>query len=956
MNQSKEISFPVVGIGSSAGGITALKEFLSNLTETDSEMAFVIVQHLSPEHKSTLAHMLQKHTRMPVQEVNDEMEIKPNHVYIIPPDSYMEIKDGRLHLTKPLPQHGKKLPIDYFFRSLAHHKQEQAVCIILSGAGTDGTLGLKAIKEESGMVMAQDPKTAEHNSMPRSAISTGLVDYILPPSELPSQLFNYIHYAFKQKANIPPLPTATDALQEIFNLLYNWIGYDFSQYKYNTIRRRIERRMAVKHIKRIEDYVAYLSQNSQEIEALFREILVGVTSFFREPEAFEYLKQQIIPGIFQEKSPGDTIRIWVPGCSTGEEAYSIAILVQEYLENIEQNYQVNIFATDIDSRAIEHARSGEYPINIAANISPERLKRFFYRDTNGSTYYIKNDIRDMLVFAEQNAAEDPPFTKLDLISCRNLLIFMDLELQKKLLYLFHYSLNENGYLFLGISETIGELTELFEPVGSSFKIYKRKSTLSYLRPAIKSSSPFIKSSGFPLRSPGKKEVSKSTNIRNLVEKKLLQNYTPTCAVVNESGEIIYIHGRSSNYLEPPQGEANINILQMARNGLRVELREAFRKVAAQKETVYYQGLKVRSHNEVLLVNLTVSPILEETSYLQDLIMVVFEDISVPQVSPPETAAAREIVNDKDKTIVNLEQELRDKEEYLQATIEELETSNEELQSLNEEYQSTNEELETSKEELQSVNEELSTVNTELQNKIEELSQAHNDIKNMLTGTGIGTLFVDTSLHIKRFTIKVTEIINLIESDIGRPLNHFSLNLKHEIDLVQEVISVLNTLKPQEFEVKTKDNIWYLVRIFPYRTTKNAIEGAVITFIEITEKKQLEENIHRLAVIVKDSNDAIIMLDFEGNILAWNPQAEHIYGWSENEVFNKNILEVVPGEKSEETLEMIQKLGKNTHVEPFQTKRLSRNGDEINIWLTASTLRNQEGIAYALVATERPVNT
>ncbi len=952
-NKGHEKGFPVVGIGASAGGFKALKEFFTHMTEdTESGIAFVLVQHLSPECKSNLRGLIEQFTEMPVQEVEDGMEILPNNIYIIPPNRYMVFVKGRLFLNKPVQQRGTRFSIDYFFCSLAESLRERSICILLSGAGNDGTLGLRAIKGEGGMTMVQDPETAESDSMPRSAINTGLVDYVLPPREMSAYLTSYVKYAVDKKKQqiISSVFKDEDLLQEILNHLCCQMGHDFSYYKQSTIKRRIERRMAVKQINRLEDYLAYLQTSSPEVKSLFKDMLVGVTSFFRDTEAFDIFKERVVPDLFSGKAPGDSIRIWVPGCSTGEEAYSIAILLQEQLEDLNQYYKVCIFATDIDSHAIKQARTGVYPASIASNVSPERLKRFFTWDADGNFYTIQKNIRDMLIFAEQNVIDDPPFTNIDLISCRNLLIFMNKELQKKIIQVMHYALKENGFMFLGSSETVGEFNDLFEPVDKSWKIYKKNGNVSYLRPVMRGFATSSKKEEFvnPTSLHKSSGESKIIAIRKLVERKLFRQYTPACVVVDKSGEALYIHGRTGKYLEPTSGEASMNILQMARDGLRMELRKAIRKAAVNEESIHCQGLRVMSNGEITTVNVTISPVTEEDPILQGLIMVIFEDIHLPESSASleEVAVTGDIVTDKDKHILVLEQELRDKEGYLQSTLEELEASNEELQSINEEYQSANEELETSKEELKAVNEELAMVNTEMQNKIEELSRSFNDTKNMLAGTEVGTIFVDKLLRIKRFTHPATEVINLIESDVGRPLSHFSLNLLNYENLIEDVQSVLDTLVPKEIEVQTKNGLWYKMRIMPYRTLENAIEGAVITFIDITN------SLNRLAVVVMDSRDAITVQDFEGTIHSWNPGAEKLYGWKEFQVLNKSINIVVPEEKQGEEMEKLKKLALNEDVEPYQTLRVTKEGRLINVFVTATTLVNQKEEPYAVATTER----
>lgn len=945
-------NFPIIGIGASAGGLETLEMFFTHLPDdTGISMSFIVVQHIPPDYKSILTELLKQYTKLQVYEAEDGMVIAPNSVYVIPANRELTIRKGRLCLNVPNRPRGLCLFIDILFRSLAQEQKERSVCIVFSGAGTDGTLGLKAVKDEGGMAMAQDPDTAAYKSMPRSAVDTGLVDYVLPPGEMPEYLISYIKHSFGKEKKLARLLSRkdTDSLQKILTLIHAHTGHDFSGYKQSTIVRRIERRLAVNMIEQQEDYLSFLQQNPAEVEALFRELLVGVTRFFRDTEAFDAVKEKIIPRLFENKRPGDSIRIWVPACSTGEEAYSLAILIREYLQGVKKHYKVQIFATDIDSRAIEYARSGFYPAGVAADVSPARLKRFFTWDPDCNTYQIEKAVRNMLVFAEQNATGDPPFSRLDMISCRNLLIYMDHELQKKVLHLFHYALNHSGFLFLGTSETISEFGDFFDAVDRRWRLYQSKGIMALHSVPKNFLSPLIKkpSQNKAILKDGKKSFGE------LVENELLQHYSPACVVTDTNGEILYIHGRTGKYLEPAQGEGSLNLLLMAREGLKLELNFAIRKVVMQKEPIRYRGLQVMGNGGDTFVNVTVSPVFEGISVLSSLIMVVFEEVVLPEGCDrwKEVAATGETVTDE--RIFALERELRNKEEYLQTVIEELETSNEEMQSTNEEFQSVNEELETSKEELHSLNEELLTVNSELQKKIDELSRSNNDMNNMLAGTGVGTVFVDHELRIKRFTPVATQLINLIQADIGRPITHIVSNIMDYYHLGEDVQEVLDTLIPKEIEVQTKPEKWYMMRILPYRTSQNTIEGAVINFIDFTEQK-IFQRMNRLAVVVHDSNDAVTMQDFEGLILAWNPGAEKMYGWSEEEALAMNIRDTIPENERENALDLIKDLAGHKKLEPFPTRRVTKDGEIIEVWMTATVLLNEEGKPYAVATTERRI--
>jgi len=859
--ETTETRFPIVGIGASAGGLAAFEAFFSGMpADVDPGMAFVLVQHLAPDHKSILTELIRRYTRMQVFEVEDGMKVAPNCAYIIPPGCDMAFLNGALQLLEPSAPRGQRMPIDFFFRSLAQDQHERAIGVVLSGTGSDGTLGVRAIKGEGGMVMAQNPESTEYDGMPRNAIGTGLVDFELPPAEMPAQLILYVNHAFgKSLRPVITAPKSENTLKKIFILLRAQTGHDFSSYKPSTIQRRIERRMAVHQVESMESYLKFIQTAPEEVDALFRDMLIGVTSFFRDTEAFKALEEQVIPRLFTTKRADSAIRIWVPGCSTGEEAYSLAILLAEHQESLNEKFRVLVFATDIDSHAIATARTGIYPASIAADLTPERLSRFFSPEPGEATFRIHKGIRDMLIFSEQNVIKDPPFSKLDLISCRNLLIYLNGDLQKKLIPLFHYALNPAGFLFLGTSETIGELQDLFSALDRKSRLYQRKEDhigiwhpggSQLLPPTMTPDTtpqPAAKKAAYPRKLP----------LRELTEQALLQEIIQVGALVNTQGDILYLYGRTGLYLEPTPGESGPNnILKMAREGLRRDLVTALHKAVQTKETVRRPGLRVKTNGDFTTVNLTVRSVATtpDASIEPPLYLIILEQAREPlfgnQLSPDRQKgkqSAETDSEDADSRINALKRELQAKDEYLQSTNEELETSNEELksaneelQSINEEMQSTNEELETSKEELQSVNEELATVNSELQTKVADLSRANNDMNNLLAGTGIATVFVDHQLRILRFTPTATKIINLIQTDIGRPVSHIVSNLTGYDKLTEDTQAVLDTLVPREAEVMSTGGRWYAMQIQPYRTIDNVIEGAVLTFVDITEAKKLQE--------------------------------------------------------------------------------------------------------------------
>ena len=867
--------FPIVGIGASAGGLAAFEAFFSGMpADTNPGMAFVLVQHLAPDHTSILTDLIRRYTRMTVFEVNDGMVVQPNCVYIIPPNCDMAFINGSLTLLEPAMPRGQRLPIDFFFRSLAQDQHERAIGIVLSGTGSDGTLGVRAIKGEGGMVMVQKIQSTEYDGMPCNAIATGLVDFELLPQEMPAKIIAYATQVFAnsyRRISVAERIPET-AIKKIFVLLRTQTGHDFSQYKPSTINRRIERRMAINQIELIDGYVKFLQRDPGEVKALFRDLLIGVTSFFRDSEAFKVMEERVVPKIFANKGEGALIRVWSAGCSTGEEAYSLAMLLAEGMESRKKSFAIQVFATDIDSQAIAVARAGVYPASIVTDVSHERLSRFFTIDPGDGHYRIHKGIRDMVVFSEQDVIKDPPFSKLDLISCRNVMIYMGSVLQNKLIPLFHYALNPEGSLFLGTSETIGDFNSLFTTLDNKNKLYQRKDDfLGTRRAAIDYFVPLLSAidQALPSRATGKQVFHEKIPLRELTEQTLLQQVIAAGALVNGHGDILYLHGRTGMFLEPAPGEVGINnILKMAREGLRNELTMALHKATSIKETVCHSGLNVRTNGHFTTVNLTVRPVTAGSgaSLESPLYLVILEEAPAG-TEVREHRSESSGGKDPDARIEALKQELRAKEEYLQSvneemqsSNEELKSSNEELQSVNEEMQSTNEELETSKEELQSVNEELSTVNTELQINMMEMTRLNNDMNNLLSGTGIATVFVDHQLRILRFTPTASEIINLILADTGRPVAHIVNNLVGYDRLVADSQAVLDTLIPKEAEVQTKDGRWFKLHIQPYRTVANVIEGAVMTFVDITEVVRTRASLALTSVDISELKKAVAEKD------------------------------------------------------------------------------------------------
>jgi two-component system CheB/CheR fusion protein len=966
-----DASFHIVGIGASAGGLAAFQAFFSGMP-TDPNMAFVLVQHLAPDHASILTDLIGRCTGLPVFEVEDSMVVRCNCIYIIPPDRDMALLNGALQLLKPNEQRGHRLPIDFFFRSLAQDQHARAVGIVLSGTGSDGTAGVRAIKGEFGMVMAQNPDSCEFDGMPRSAIATGLVDYILPPAEMPVQLMSY--YGRGKGTDLATI-NAENALKKIFVLLRAQTGHDFSEYKPTTIIRLLERRMAIHQIRAMDGYIDYLQQTPAEVETFFLNLLIGVTNFFREPHAFQALEEQVIPELFAgDPAGGDAIRVWSAGCSSGEEAYSIAILLQERMEALQRDYPIQLFATDIDPRRIATARAGVYPASIANDVSPQRLARFFVAEPDGSAYKIKEVIRDMVVFSTQDVIKDPPFSKLGLLSCRNLLIYFGAELQRKLIPLFHYALNPGGTLFLGTSEGVGDHDDLFTPLDRKAKLFKCKAAIHPMQHAARFQfmPPRVGLDAGLARVPGKIPFPVKLPLRELTEQALLEQIAPVGALVNGQGDILYLHGRTGRYLEPAPGETGVNnILKMARKGLRRDLEITLRTAVGTQAIASVPGLRVKTNGDFTLVDLTIRPVATAaTTPESPLYLVILEEspaggAAQPGAQPSPDAAQHDVESHAEARIAALEERLRARDEYVQSTQEELEkfneelkSSNEEMQSVNEELQSTNEELQTSKEELQSVNEELATVNTELQTKVSDLTRVNNDMSNLLAGTGIATIFVDRELRILRFTPAAGEIINLILSDVGRPVGHIASNLVNYDDLVADATAVLDTLIPREVKMQSTAGRWYVMRIRPYRTLDNVIEGAVITFVDITEMKRIEDDLAktkdlmRLAVVVHDAFDAITVQDLNGRVIAWNPAAQRMYGWSETEALLMNVRDRIPtGLLAVESLKL-SKLSPTEPLVPYSTQRLTKTGGVVDVWITATAMVNQTGQTYAIATTER----
>ena len=842
-----QLAVRVLGIGASAGGLAPLEEFLAAIPP-DSHMAYVVVQHLDPTHRALLPELLQRVTPMSVRQATHGMSIEPDCVYVIPPNAELSVVDDLLSLATPLEPRGMRLPINVLFSSLARAQGEQAIGVVLSGMGSDGTLGLQAIKAVGGLTAAQQPDTAQFDAMPRSAIDAKCADIIAPPGDLPASILACItqasaHVASAEPSAEPeaePWPESTP-LQRIFRLLQQRTGHDFSLYKHSSLQRRIERRMAIHRVATLTHYADFLQRNPQEIDLLFKEVLIGVTSFFRDSAVWEYLADTTLPEMLARQKGEHHLRAWVVGCSTGEEAYSLAMVFTEALEVLPRPHglTLQIFASDLSPDAIATARRGHYPADISKNVSAERLSRFFTARANG--YQINRDIRDLVLFAQQDVVLDPPFTRLDMISCRNLLIYFDQSLQRKLIPLFHYSLRAGGILLLGSSETVGRYTQLFAPLEPKLRLYLRQDNVQNrdIRLPFKSLPPLARTAKETPVSHSPSSSHLHDSLQAAADQVLLQLYAPAAVVVNGEGDIVYISGSTGKYLEPAAGKANWNFYAMVREGLRGPIASALRKAAKQSEPEHLHNLKVPlPGGATQCVDVTVQELREPTA-LKGMMIIVFRDTGLADKQRGKTATRQT----HSKELKQYQDEIQTLREENHASQEELQSANEELQSTNEELQSTNEELTTSKEEMQSMNEELQTINAEMQKKLDDLALAQSDMQNLLNSIDIAIVFLDQNLNVRRYTDRASKIINIRESDVGRPLSDLTTSLQYP-ELNEDAISTLNTLAFCEKQIFSNDGRWFTVRIMPYRRLDNVIDGVVITLLDITATKELEQDLRK----------------------------------------------------------------------------------------------------------------
>ena len=877
----------VVGIGASAGGLEALTTFLTHLP-LDTDFAFIIVTHLSPDRPSLLPELLQKHTLLPIHIVENGMALKANQIFICPEGKELALLNHRLQLIKCPKHSGAYHPIDTFLQSLAYDYQAQSIGIILSGTGTDGTLGIKAIKDVAGITFAQDPSTASYDGMPSSAIASSDIDFVLPAEDIATQLLAcYQSRADNSVRNKAEQSIDDESLYKILDLLHEQLGHDFSKYKISTLQRRIARRMSIHQLNDVQLYTQFLTDNPIEQEQLLQELLINVTSFFRDSEAFDALAAIALPLLFANKAYDYKLGIWVTACSTGEEAYSLAILFHEYSTKIGKPLRLQLFATDLDATCISKARTGIYPLSIASEVSAERLASYFSLKNN--EYRINKAIRETVIFAQHNIISDPPFTRMDLISCRNLLIYLDAELQKQIIPIFHYALNPDGILLLGSAESIGSYNELFSCLHPKWKFYQRLAEFNQvLNPLTVRKPLYNKRFEQSLKELAPELRTETTTLQ--VEHFLLDKYVPISFIINIKGKIFYIHGQSGAYLQPPTGLPNWNIIEMAREGLRFPLASTLRLAEKSTDNLFtHKNVTINNDGHIECIDLTIERI-NNPEALRNLFLVSIypHSLAAPELNAP-LLLRPSLPSEKD----NLEHELYFTKESLNAAIADLEISNEELQSSNEELQSTNEELETTKEEMQSLNEELSTINTALQKKIELLSEANDDMQNLLNGTDIASIFLDCDLHIKRYTRQAKNIFKLIESDTGRPLSDLASNLRYD-HLLDDAQQVLEALIIKELEVQTLANDWYLVRILPYRTTENIIDGLAINFININKLKVAELYAHQaylMTAIVNTVTQPMLVLDHTLRISLVNPAYLKNYGLNHDDFIGQSLFNI-----------------------------------------------------------------
>lgn len=885
----------LVGVGASAGGLDSLEKLFRNMPDCTG-LAFVVIQHLSPDYKSMMVELLSKYTHMVIRQAEDGMQVERDTVYLIPPKGSLKVSDGTLRLSKRSGQtHVLHLPIDIFFRSLAEDMEQRAIGIILSGTGSDGTLGSRAIKEAGGMLMVQDPTSAQFDGMPNSAIHTGVADYVLPPDAMPSMLLKYVkHPVLALDRQVPTSSKDEDILAKILDVIREETGLDFSYYKPSTIIRRIERRMGVNQIEKLDHYQRYLEKNAGEIQILYSELLIGVTRFLRDKEAFDLIAEKVIPEIIKarEDRSRTPVRIWVAGCSSGEEVYSLAILLSEYYERYGLHPETKIFATDIDQRAVDIAAVGKYPASIVSDMPMPLLSKYFFKSDDA--YQVVEKIRKMVIFARHNLLRDPPFNNLDLVTCRNLLIYLQNDMQHKVLSMFGFALKKDGFLFLGSSETVGALGDMFAVFDSKWRIFRYKggATFADFRPfEIERNHDMPRITASP--HPRSLSLREPDTVMQRIQSHLLDFYLAPTLVLDQDLNLIHTIGEVNDFLQLPKGQVSFSIFKLTDSSLSGLISNAVRKARQTQQSVRYKNVILSNSNKETPLSLTfvVEPFFDEKSKRR-FFLLTFQGAE-KVVTSAEPIKDLPVGDERELRLQEMEHELQLTRENLQATIEELETSNEELQATNEELMSANEELQSTNEELQSVNEELYTLNSEYQNKIEELTALNNDVDNLLNSTRIGTMFLDSAFRIRKFTPAIKEQFPIVEYDVGRPIAHFAANFDYP-GLMQDLEETLNTLIPRQLKVSLGNGTTYQVRILPYRTANNTIEGLVVTFVDITEQVKISEALaekdNLYQTLIESIPHIVWLEDAAGEAVYINKtwyqvtgftEAESLgYGWSE----------------------------------------------------------------------------
>jgi PAS domain S-box-containing protein len=968
VEQPPRLPFAVVGIGASAGGLEALSEFLDAMP-SDSGMAFVLVQHLSPDRESMMCEILARRTRMPVTEVENGAVIKPDHVYVIRPGHVLTIKDGRLHLGAQLGTRATNRPVDDFFKSLAEEQRERAIAIIMSGMGSNGTAGAQAIKAVGGLCVAQDPETAQFSSMPRHLIDQGYADYILPPKEMPEVLLGYASHPYVRagRGGDKALNREQGQLREVLAILRTRTRQDFSGYKKPTVLRRVLRRMGLTRVGKVADYAKLMRQSPSEVTALADDLLIHVTGFFRDPDAWESLRERVIAPLVAAREPEGSIRCWVTACSSGEEAYTLAILLVEEAERAGKRLDIKVFATDMAERALGHARAGVYPGGIESEITPERLERFFERDD--AVYRVRQDLRECVVFAPQNVLQDPPFSRLDIASCRNLLIYLEPEIQQRVIALLHFGLREGGALFLGTSETVAGADELFEPIDKKARIFRRLGMTRHgasefaLPAALRNLSTGETSGGNGGRGGGRARSFQADrritrpSVAQVTHRTLLEQHTPAAVTIDRDHRVLYFHGNTRPFLDQPSGEPTRDLLMLTRDGLRATVRQALHRAAAQGEPVtLMDGWVETGPGRRARVAVTASQVSDKSG--PDYFVISFQDRG-------EVTSASDPTGDNGHESDQNNQELLRMRDELQSTIEELQTSNEELKasheevmSMNEELQSTNEELETSKEEMQSLNEELTTVNAQLRMKMEELQVTGNDLESLLASTDLAVLFLDTRFRIRRYTPAVRQLVEMIATDVGRPLSDLARKFI-DPQLVADAETVLEKLVPVEREIRGRDeHQWFLRRITPYRTVDSRIEGVVVTFFDVSSRRRaqaaLAENEQRLRRMINVEGVGILTFNEGGTLLDANDAFLRLTGYDRDDIASGKLSRhsLTPPEHAPASEEQMRRLGQSGKIGPYEKEYLHKNGSRHWMLLAGAALGDGTVIEYCVDVTDR----